>query len=204
MQQCSIFCNLKRANGRKPRKKRWKLGLQGRGDGRCGPPCTPSPQPGPLKRTNIQSRRKWNNNNITLSAWIAFKLIRSLSFIKITTMMQALLEETSDLERKEFQVSNRCWNSRDERFGLLLGFRWKVKTVYWLTVHVCYSKGVHCWVLFCNHWTYADLSRYFLSVVVALCYLGNRLLLELRLMKTAYWTTLSDYKDLHLWFLFWN
>ena len=37
MQQCSIFCNLKRAKGRKPRKKRWKLGLQGRGDGRCGP-----------------------------------------------------------------------------------------------------------------------------------------------------------------------
>ena len=63
MQQCSIFCNLKRAKGRKPRKKRWKLGLQGRGDGRCGPPggggegwfgppCPPppppSPQPGPL------------------------------------------------------------------------------------------------------------------------------------------------------------
>ena len=39
MQQCSIFCNLKRAKGRKPRKKRWKLGLQVRGDGRCGPPC---------------------------------------------------------------------------------------------------------------------------------------------------------------------
>ena len=45
MQQCSIFCNLKRAKGRKPRKKRWKLGLQGRGDGMCGPPCPPSPQP---------------------------------------------------------------------------------------------------------------------------------------------------------------
>ena len=43
MQQCSIFCSLKRAKGRRPRKKRWKLGLQGRGDGRCGPPCPPLP-----------------------------------------------------------------------------------------------------------------------------------------------------------------
>ena len=87
------------------------------------------------------------------------------------------------------------------RFGLLLGFRWRVKTAYWLTV--CYSKGVHCWVLFCNHRTYADLSRSDFLSVVALCNLGNGLLLEHRLVRTTYWTTLCDCKDAHLLFLFW-
>ena len=86
------------------------------------------------------------------------------------------------------------------RFGLLLGFRWRVKTAYWLTV--CYSKGVHCWVLFCNHRTYADLSRSDFLSVVALCNLGNGLLLEHRLVRTTYWTSLCDCKDAHLLFLF--
>ena len=85
------------------------------------------------------------------------------------------------------------------KFGLLLGFRRRVKTVCWLTV--CYYKGVHCWILFCNHWTYADLSRYDFLSVVALCNLDNGLLLEHRLVKTTYWTTLCDCKDAHLLFL---
>ena len=67
------------------------------------------------------------------------------------------------------------------KFGLLLGFRRRVKTVCWLTV--CYYKGVHCWILFCNHWTYADLSRYDFLSVVALCNHGNSLLLEHWLKK---------------------
>ena len=62
------------------------------------------------------------------------------------------------------------------KFGLLLGFRWQVKTVCWLTV--CYYKGAHCWILFCNHRTYAYLSRSDFLSVVALCNFGNRLLLD--------------------------
>ena len=84
------------------------------------------------------------------------------------------------------------------RFGLLFGFRWQMN--YWLTV--CYSKGVHCWVLLCNHRTYADLSRSAFLSFVALCNLGNGLLLEHPLVKTTHWTTLCDCKDAHLLFLF--
>ena len=43
--KCLIFRNRKRAKGRKPKKKRWELGMKGTGGGRFG-----SPPPSPMVR----------------------------------------------------------------------------------------------------------------------------------------------------------
>lgn len=41
--KCFIFSNQKRAEGRKPRKKRWELGMKGTGGGSFGSALPPSP-----------------------------------------------------------------------------------------------------------------------------------------------------------------
>ena len=43
--KCFIFSNQKRAEGRKPRKKRWELGMKGTGGGRFGSAPPPPPLP---------------------------------------------------------------------------------------------------------------------------------------------------------------
>lgn len=48
--KCFIFSNQKRAEGRKPRKKRWELGMKGTGGGRFGSAPPPPPPPSPIVR----------------------------------------------------------------------------------------------------------------------------------------------------------